>query len=702
MRKIILLFLMVFPVSITYAEESEVIAEILAPKNNFWTNDARWKNVVYEGKKGVQLVENISYPWLKLTGKIPNTGQAIMEIQHFSMGTGNGYGIGIGTWGSPVEVVLAKPKGWHITLIVCQVDLLRANVKDGVIHVVVHGEGGEKGPIFNQITVREPKKGEVLELFKNYVREGTNQAWEMSKQPPFIESNEYDKKVELNPSENDKKIGAIPFVRSYLRFIYPSTVPELKERRTKGDIMLTPGEYEPFQIGIHALKDFSALHAEVDYQTIRRNLSDFSIDLFWVECVPKRIGGSRSNKFRIQPNRLWAKELYPTCEAKKGDSQAWWLIVKAADNMTPGTYPVRISIKNNETEVSAFELNIRVLPFSLPKKMDKGFFLCESNRVIEESIIADLSKHGLNGLSAWSDFQPIIDGKIDFSVWDSYFAILKKYGIDNMFFWYLGNTQSGNSVLGNVGMPKFVEILKEINERVKDGRYPKYFALTVDEAVKSTKAFNDFKQLAQLIKLHAPNLKIQGTSLDDHSLALRYQGLIDVLACNGSIPQNSIWCKEQKIDLSTYSFVSSGVEARLTRLNYGFYPWQYDAKGVNGWSMRWNNGHPYNDLDGGITDWGIFLPSWLGTPISTPSWEGLREGVDDQRYLFVYEELVKIGKADSRLFKELKAKGVNQINEMKEVVVGDSEFGAVMKNAEGLQGARERVIKEILKALNKN
>lgn len=701
MRAIVLSFVLGITPYFVFAEEYGLIAEILAPKSNFWTNEVRWKDIELDGKKGVQLTANISYPWLSVKGKLPNSGQVIMEIEHYSTDADKGFAIGLGGWGSPVEMVLAKPKGWHTTLVAFQVDILRSNMKNGMIHTLVQG-GGENGPIFNKIVLREPKKGEVLQLFKTFIKDGTKQAWMMSKLPPFVESTEYDEKVDVNPSEKDKKTGAIPFVRSYLRFIYPSTVPEFKERGTKGEIVLTPGEYEPFQFAINALKDFNELNAEVVFQSDRRAIAGPSTELYWVESVPKRFRGSRSNTYRIQPNRLWPKEIFPTCEVKQGASQAWWLIVKAADNMTPGTYPLQIVVKNKGTEVAVFDVNIRVLPFSLPKKLDTAFFLCESNHVIEESIIADLSNHGQNGMSAWSEFQPVVDGKIDFAVWDAYFATLKKYGIDNMFFWYLGNTKSGNSVLGSVGMPMFIDLLKGINERVKDGRYPKYFALTVDEAVKSNNAFNDFKELGQLIKLHAPNLKIQGTSLDDHSLALRYQGLIDVLACNGSIPQNSKWCKEQKIDLSTYSFVSSGVEARLTRLNYGFYPWQYDAKGVNGWSMRWNNGHPYNDLDGGITDWGIFLPSWIGAPISTPSWEGFREGVDDQRYLFVYEELVKAGKADGSLLKELKEKGVSQIKELSEKVVGDSEFGAVIKNSEDLQGARERVILEILKALNKN
>ena len=692
---LVFLFISATCLAAAISEEPKPFAVIAAPRSELWTNEGRWKDVEIEGKKAVQLVSGTSYPWLKVDGEVPQDGQVVMALEYYT--TGAGFAAGIGAWGSHTEVVSAQPAGWHTARIVFQADVIPAHMQDGVIHALIQG-GGANGPSFSRISLRAPKKGEVLDLFRQFVKEGTAAAWEASKKPPFVHvTDKYDPKAEVNPSDEDKKRGAIPFARSYLRFIFPSTVPDPKERGTKGGVVLTPGEYEPLQFAIHALKDFNALQAEVSGKAPE----GVSIAIHWVECAPKRHGGSRSKKFRIRPNRLWPKDIFPTCAVKQGESQAWWLIVKTADNLKAGAYPVRVSVKDGDAEVAAFDVEVRVLPFSLPTKMDIGFFLCESNRVEEEAIIVDLGAHGQNGMSAWSDFQPVSGGKVIFTVWDAYFATLKKYGLDHTFFWYLGNSKSGNSVLDSVGMEKFVELLKGINARVKDGRYPKLFALTVDEAVQGKEAFNDFKQLVQLVKEHAPELKLQGTSLDEHSLALRYQGLIDVLACNGSIPQNSAWCKAQKIIFTTYGSVSAGFDARHTRFNYGFYPWQYDAKGINGWAMRWNNGHPYNDMDGDITDWGIFLPSWLGTPITTPSWEGFREGVDDQRYLQVYEELVKAGKAAGALLKELKENGVGKMTELREKVVGDSEFGAVMQNAEDLEIARGRVIQEILKALGK-
>ncbi len=77
----------------------------------------------------------------------------------------------------------------------------------------------------------------------------------------------------------------------------------------------------------------------------------------------------------------------------------------------------------------------------------------------------------------------------------------------------------------------------------------------------------------------------------------------------------------------------------------------------------------------------------------------MREGVDDLRYLAVLQRLIGEGKASNALVQELKEKGLEGIEVWKEKVVGDSVFGAALKNADSLEIARARIIQEILKAL---
>ncbi|MFC1479756.1 hypothetical protein ACFL6F_04080, partial [Planctomycetota bacterium] len=147
--------------------------------------------------------------------------------------------------------------------------------------------------------------------------------------------------------------------------------------------------------------------------------------------------------------------------------------------------------------------------------------------------------------------------------------------------------------------------------------------------------------------------------------------------------------------------VAARVGSSSPRLNYGIHPWRHGSVLANGWALNWSNGNEFNDLDSGASDWHMILPNWAGKPISTLSWEGFREGVDDQRYLHVLEKLVKEGKAGNELLNELKEKGLSGMENWAETVVGDSVFGASLKNAATLHIARERIIEGILKALKK-
>ncbi len=318
--------------------------------------------------------------------------------------------------------------------------------------------------------------------------------------------------------------------------------------------------------------------------------------------------------------------------------------------------------------------------------------------MIDSLTAKDMSEHGCNSLSCWPDCKPWIDNKINFASWDEYFKMLKNNKLDYAFIWFIGTKNDGNIVEKSCGKNAIDEMLKGINERVSSGAYPNNFFITLDEACQNGEVMNALKQLFEFMKQNTPALKRFGVSLDRNSYAIQHKGIIDVLSCNGDFVKNSAWCKEQKIKMYTYTVFSARTTSANARYNSGFNPWRYGANGTYGWALKWYNGHPFNDLDGnGISDWGIILPNWCGKPISSPAWEGWREGWDDLRYLAVYEELVKKGKADAKLLQEIKD-FLKEFKESKEVVVGDSVFEATLDSANKLIITREKLIKAILAA----
>ncbi len=674
--------------------KSEILAELDAPAANGWPD--RWKDDVVESTKVVHPTAGTCYASATIKGKLPDSGTVLVRIHYFSEGN-DAFTMGIGAWGSPTQEVIPQKKGWQDTYLGFNACVLPGFVKDGKLALVFQ-KPLAKGAGISRVELFVPSHDELLTAYKTFVKESTEEAWKLAMGGKFTFVDDYDSKEPLNPADEDQKRGAIPFLRSYVKFIYPASVPTKEERLTSAGVQLPPGETVPLQLAIKALKDFPECKAEAA-GALPKGLKT---DIRWVENVPIRTaGGSTSTKWHVQPNRLWTSDIFPTCAVKANDAQAWYVLISAAADTPAGIFPVSIAIKNGAETILTFTVKVEVLPFKLPKDIGKRFILTEGLMVEDEKIIQDMGEHGLNGVASFNDFQPVLKKAVDFTAWDAYFATLKKHGIDQAFYWYLGNPKSGNAVMGDVGKDDFVKILQGINERVKDGRYPKFFVLSIDEAASSAHAMTQLKELAELIKQHAPLLHCMSASMGSMDNAQKYLGTIDVLATNGAYPESNAWCKKNNVTFTVYTYVAARVKAADTRLDYGIMPWQSDATLMNGWALRWYNGNPFNDLDSTASDWCVIMPNWCGAPISTPSWEGMREGINDQRYLALYEQLVKDGKADGQLLQQLKEKGAGSTTVAKEKVIGDSVFGASANNASDLEIAREKVIAEIVKAVGK-
>lgn len=679
----------IFIFSLSFAAAGETIGTLTAPLNNgSWKELSRWKEIEIDSKKLVQLTAGTSYANIPIKA-LPEGENLVLEVNCYI--TNGGYSIGLGGWGAFTIPSPIRKTGWYVDRFVFSMDVAKKVWVNEQMPLIFQKNGDVA---FFSVSLQKTNTAEVLELYRNFVATSTKTSFETLKSGEIKEEITEDL-GDYQVSEKDTTNGYIPIIRTYLKFVYPKTHPQTSEVTLNGSMFVSKGEYEPFQIGIKALKNLEEVSAEISGLP-----NDISGQILWAEMAPKRIGGSRSKKARVQPNRLWPQEIFPNCRIEKDTCNVWWLLIKTTKDTKPGDYNCNIQIKVGKEKLANFVIAIKVLPILLPEKNQQALFLCDSSMVDEEKTLMALAEHGQNSMATFSDFRPFKDGNLDFTYWDSAFAKLKKHQIFNSFFWYLGNPTSGNSVLASVGKEKFIEMLKGIEARVKDGRYPAFFALTIDEAVNSAKALQEFKELGVMIREHAPALKIQGTSLDRYNLTVKYEGMIDILACNGSFEQNRQWCLEKNVFLSTYSFVASGVDANHTRMNYGFLPYKLGCVAINGWAMRWNNGNPFDDLDAGITDWNIFLPNWLGQPISTPSWEGYREGADDLKYLAVLEDLVAKGKAKGDILKEIKEKGVGKTEVLGEKVVGDSVFGVSAKNATSLEQARMKIIEEILAATN--
>jgi len=83
------------------------------------------------------------------------------------------------------------------------------------------------------------------------------------------------------------------------------------------------------------------------------------------------------------------------------------------------------------------------------------------------------------------------------------------------------------------------------------------------------------------------------------------------------------------------------------RMTYGFGFWRSGYRGLIPWIYQYNQGNPWNYLDGQFSD--VFVRSADdGTPIPVVNWEVYREGIDDMRYITTLEHWIERAKAAGR------------------------------------------------------
>jgi hypothetical protein len=554
---------------------------------------------------------------------------------------------------------------------------------------------------------------EAREAYSAFLEKSRLEAWEAVKSG-FEENFDYDNDISLGPvTGRERQLGAVPFVRNYLVPVFQESVPTAGERKSEVKVRVASGEVEPVSFGLYALNDLDAVTAEMlEWQ----GKTPGTFEICWVECAPVRHGESSSTKkYQVQPVRLWPVEEGETFTVKARNAFQFWGTLRIREEVRPGKYILPVRVKSGDQVIYTLKLTVEVLPFELPRAK-AAFGVYEAN-MISVAEMADLVDHGCNSITMLRGWPNYIKGAgvYDLAALDVYLRVLRAAGLDHTFNWVVfTKSYLRNYLLDDLGQEGLNLLLEQLDAGVASGDYPRNLALNVDEAISANPEFSkaskpkpgtvgnrweDFVWLMNLIEEKYPHLKRLGTSMSSHEAALLHEGLIDILNCNGSLMENGSWCKAEGIDMYTYGSFDKCVYPVNVRFNAGFFPWRAGGVGTYCWAYKWYEANPFNDFDGDVMDWVLTYPGPEGTLISTPAWEAFREGVDDRRYLELYESLVAGGLADGTLLDRLRNKLEPQ-SVLREERIGDSRFGAILGNAETMLETRESLIDAILEALD--
>ncbi|NOZ21926.1 MAG: hypothetical protein GXP25_12660 [Planctomycetes bacterium] len=491
-------------------------------------------------------------------------------------------------------------------------------------------------------------------------------------------------------SRTDQDRGYAIFARHWSEIIYPNTVPRQRELNPELAIFASLGEYEPTTFTILPLKDLKGCKvAAGDLRSDKGAIPAKNIDIRCVRYMRVRPNYSLFYSYHIAPDVLEHRD---STDIKKGRNQKYWITVKVPDNAAPGIYKGKLTFSPSGGKPADIPIKIRVLPIKLRKNPEYyyGMYyrdplsnLYEKNTKYANEYFArkaelerqDMVEHGMNTHISYIRISMEKTGKdgksiqwvVDGDEAERRIALDRKYGMADrplvvsfsVTWWYhqlvdkRGTGSHLRLVRPDVPQSFFDEVTKMVQaiekERKKRG-WPEFLYYPIDEPGRGEAQIKFMVNVMKAIK-KVPGVRTYVTADPSHEAFEPMWPYVDIWCCQPFVfgyEKIKKLSKEKNIEFWCYPNHISGendhTPVRGARMTWGFGFWKSGFKTLIPWIYQANISDPWNYLDSTAMD--FFNRSTPdGEPIPVAMWEAYREGIDDGRYIYTLEQLVKEGKA---------------------------------------------------------
>lgn len=421
------------------------------------------------------------------------------------------------------------------------------------------------------------------------------------------------------------------------------------------------GQYVTATLSVSALRDQAYL--SVGVEDLKGEKATISRDCLDVRLV---------RQIQSLPAFLESRSSVPIAE---GQTRTFWITCYVPPEARPGFYRGAVSVRSEDGSSSAIPLLLRVLPFELPPatkgygfwwKMDgrwTGYYSQEREVALEQirKQFILLREHGCNMVSWYGmprmtsgpggaielDFEQDHWGHDRFSPADFFRLGRETHFLSpNHPIQYPGaeslhSDWVARAVKLDRGSPEFDRFYEDICRRVNDWVAKQGYQLAfacVDEIGNSQErreeALRFYKVATQAGVL---------TSVTDNSMhggvhlmgQPRFDQIIKMRLYNFITAEMIEHCRQSDDRLWLYNLASAGWSAQHDRLVFGLFTERCGAEGCAQWAFQWPSGNkdPYAAVAAGERPgWHYALPAPDG-PLPTLALVGVREGIDDARYL---------------------------------------------------------------------
>lgn len=501
----------------------------------------------------------------------------------------------------------------------------------------------------------------------------------------WVETKNVDDYPQPKFSSIDKKREFAIFSKHYSELVYSNTVP--REHQFNPDLKLfaAPGEYEPVTFTIHPLVDLRG--ARVTCSELKNGgskISESDISIRYVKYMLARPNYSAVNSYKEVPDVL---EEHRTLDMPANINQRVWMTIKVPDDAKPGMYEGKVTVQGNRGKSTTLNLSLKVLPIKLQSNPEQIFGIYYRDPL--EHVSEDNSKEAneyLTNKARWEREDMVAHGLENYigevhgldrdkeGVWtiDSepntrWVEMDKKYGLlqhPRVVFlpidrWYKklvdpkGQGSHLSTVIDKVPAEFYEEVTKMVEtiekERKSQG-WPEFIYYPIDEPSTSKIAVDYTMNVLKAIH----QVKGVKTYLTADPTKDAFQSLwphVNIWSCQPFVYSKAELAKirkTKKVDIWCYPNHVAGendhTPVRGARMTFGFGLWKSGVNVLVPWIYQYSEGDPWNYLDGSQMDF-FNRSTPEGRPVPVTLWEAYREGIDDNKYIYTLEQMIKKAKA---------------------------------------------------------
>ncbi|MGE0550484.1 MAG: glycoside hydrolase domain-containing protein [Kofleriaceae bacterium] len=479
--------------------------------------------------------------------------------------------------------------------------------------------------------------------------------------------------------------GYIHYRRSDPRFTYPNSIPQVSEVTAKLETFTTPGQHVGLWFTTYALQNINNVQLSLTGSLSRigggGSISQSNVALKMIRFWEQRSTWETTNYYVIPELLEELSTVTTPINIVSGTNQGFWVHIKVPPGTPAGTYTGQLTFNATGRPSSTIAIELEVLGFTLEKpswinwvmysdlthKYSRGKHTGGAYSEVElDRYLAEMKEYGISGIvdSAYGR----TNGTLSFDLATNIARLFKRSGMSGPLGLSASLQYMTAEAIGfapsdwtwmtyhpGLATPEFESAyrqrLTQMDNIIRSAGVTNWYYYLTDEPaerakldlakwearnakalpvpIKTMTSLYPFIQLTELVgDLDVDMNAFPAISQSDSS---RYRNLV---AANNS----ALWY----LGAGSYSTQEGGLMPN--RYNAGFLFYKVGATAHMSWTYQDYIGSPFDDLDGtGVEpkDACITYPaqtiSTSRASIATLQWEGIREGIDDYKYLHTFK-----------------------------------------------------------------